>query len=425
MTFLGRTHRNPLAIPLTIPMESLFPDPQAAYVHLPFCHRRCFYCDFPIRVIGDRRDGSNFPEVDRYVQQLCQEITHTPNSHHPLETVFFGGGTPSLLTPAQLGQILTCLHQTFGFQAGIEISMELDPGTFDRSKLMAYQALGVNRFSLGIQSFDELTVQRLGRAHTLGDSYRAIATIQDLGLSNWSLDLISGLPQQTLEQWHLTLETALHIAPPHLSVYDLVVEPGTVFGKGYEADRLDLPPDDLSAQFYRQGRDLLTQAGYDHYEISNYARPGHHCRHNLTYWQNQSYYGFGLGATSYHQGRRIARPRTSLAYHQWVQDLVAGGDQFWQGYPITSPLDWLLDTLMLRLRLRKGLELAALRENVRPETIALILETLKPHQDRGWVTIPDQDTTAWPTIALTDPEGFLFSNQVLADLFEVLTRKPN
>ena len=178
----------------------------AAYVHIPFCHRRCFYCDFPIKVIGDRRDGSNFPLVDHYLTQLRREIQATPNlSGCPLQTVFFGGGTPSLLTVAQLGEVLQTLKQQFGFAEDIEISLELDPGTFDRPKLMGFQEQGVNRFSLGVQAFQDSLLQTLGRSHTLAQVYDAIDLFQERSIANWSLDLISGLPQQTLEQWQISM----------------------------------------------------------------------------------------------------------------------------------------------------------------------------------------------------------------------------
>ncbi|MEM8640879.1 MAG: radical SAM family heme chaperone HemW [Cyanobacteria bacterium P01_G01_bin.54] len=377
----------------------------AAYVHIPFCRRRCFYCDFPVSVLGDRRDGSNAQSVGQYVEMLLAEIRTTAAQSlqpSPLQTVFFGGGTPSLLTPEQLAQILTCLDRHFGIAPNAECSMEIDPGTFDRTKLQAFKDLGINRFSLGIQAFQDELLQACGRSHTVAESFQAIEQLAQVGVRNWSLDLISGLPQQTLAMWQASLEQAIALGPSHLSCYDLVLEPMTAFGKRYSPGVSPLPEESLTAQMYRMAQARLTAAGYGHYEISNYARAGFTCRHNLTYWQNQPYYGFGMGAASYTQGQRFSRPRKRVDYYPWVA----------QGCPIETPpldeSDRLLETLMLGLRLAKGIDLGRFDIPIRSQ----IQTTLAPDLATGYVWLRDNH------LALSDPEGFLFSNTIIARLFE-------
>ncbi len=188
------------------PGDSAAPPPTAAYIHIPFCRRRCFYCDFPIAVVGDRPPiGSEFGAIAQYIPYLCREIAHTaaqiPSSHPPLQTLFFGGGTPSLLTVAQLETILRSLAQGFGIAPQAEISMEIDPGTFDHAQLQGYHQAGVNRVSLGVQAFQPHLLAACGRSHTAVDIQQAVEVIQRVGLANYSLDLISGLPHQTLEHW--------------------------------------------------------------------------------------------------------------------------------------------------------------------------------------------------------------------------------
>ena len=416
--------------------------PTAAYVHIPFCHRRCFYCDFPVVVTGDRRHGGNHGPIAAYVALLCQEIRLTPALGSPLQTVFFGGGTPSLLTADQVAQILETLGAQFGLGAGLECSLEVDPKTFSLEQIRGYQQAGVNRFSLGVQAFQDQLLLACGRCHRREDIAAAFAMLQGAGVENWSLDLISGLPHQTLGQWQDSITQALALAPPHLSLYDLILEEPTVFGKRYQPGAAPMPSDEITAQMYRLGQQMLTAAGYDHYEVCNYAKPGFQCRHNRVYWQNHSYYGFGMGAASYLQGHRYSRPRHSQAYGQWVTDLGSGSTPVpwtsvpwtavpWTAVPWTSAqnpdretpgdtdLDGLLDTLMLGLRLREGVNLAELEMRFGARVVAAVNECVVPFGDRGWTQVA-QDAAGQRWLRLTDPEGFLFSNQVLADLFAQL-----
>jgi len=386
--------------------------PTAAYIHIPFCRRRCFYCDFPIYVVGNTMRGETSGSISQYVEVLCQEIAKTPThskSSKSLETVFFGGGTPSLLSSEQLQRILEVLERKFGIDSSAEISMEIDPGTFDSSHLEGYTKAGVNRFSLGVQAFQEKLLQYAGRYHTVSDIFTAVDIIDQAGVVNFSIDLISGLPHQTLDIWEESLLSSIEIAPQHISIYDLTIEPGTAFGRYYKPGDRPLPTDETTVKMYRMAQDILTKAGYEHYEISNYAKPGYQCRHNRVYWENNSYYGFGMGAASNVMGKRFTRPRKTKEYYAWVN----GGSII--DCEVTTPHEVLLETLMLGLRLAQGVNLQRLTQQFGEDKITEILQVLQPYCDRGWVQVIDG------RLQLHDPDGFLFSNVVLAELFEKLT----
>ena len=386
----------------------------AAYIHIPFCRRRCYYCDFPVSVVGDGGGTLDRARLMRqYVQVLCEEIRLTaawfPSAS--LNTVFFGGGTPSLLPVAELDKILTTLDQQFSIAKDAEISIEIDPGTFDLEQLESYQRLGINRYSLGVQSFDNDLLLQMGRTHRETDIYRAIEQFQQVGIDNFSLDLISGLPHQTLSQWENTLEKAIALSPTHLSCYDLIVESGTAFQRQADRGKLPLPPDETSAEMYRLTQQHLTRVGYIHYEISNYAFLGYQCHHNCTYWQNLSYYGFGMGAASFLAGKRFTRPRTRREYSQWVETLNQENNDLTS----TSEVDQqeqLLDTLMLGLRLQKGIDLSAIERQYGSECVKKITSVLSPYLDRNWVNLGKlDDHNSWENLTLSDlKEGFFFSS---------------
>ncbi len=404
--------------------------PTAAYIHIPFCRRRCYYCDFPVFVVGDRKTGANSGNIQLYVEQLGREIAAQVNYNRPLETIFFGGGTPSLLTVAQLGQILDWLATKFGIASGAEISMEIDPGTFDLAQLQGYCQAGVNRVSIGVQAFQDSLLQLCGRSHTVADIYHAVELIHQGGITNWSLDLISGLPEQTLADWTDSLTKAIDLNPTHISCYDLIVEAQTPFAKQYQPGDTPLPSDETTAQMYRTAQKVLTAAGYAHYEISNYARSGLKCRHNLTYWHNLPYYGFGMGAASYLDGYRFTRPRTTDKYYQWIADGCN-----WHG-ELTSEADRFLETLMLGLRLAEGVSLNAIASEFGAAKLDSLLKCVQRYQSQGWVEIVTQvgingadratlaaavESSSLATrskwLRLADPEGLLFSNIVLAEIF--------
>lgn len=207
--------------------------PKSAYIHLPFCRKRCHYCDFPIVALGSTVQPEDDPRILNYIHLLCREIEATRTgfeTNQPLETVFFGGGTPSLVPPRLVSSILELLKVKFGVSSDAEISMEMDPGTFDAEKLIGFMELGVNRVSLGVQAFQEQLLKACGRAHGLKEVHEAVEIVKSCGVQNWSVDLISSLPHQTPEMWEESLRYTIRASPSHISVYDLQVEQGTKFG---------------------------------------------------------------------------------------------------------------------------------------------------------------------------------------------------
>ena len=383
--------------------------PRSAYLHIPFCHRRCFYCDFAVVPLGDHADGANSGSIAGYLELLLGEIAAAP-AGPPLATVYVGGGTPSMLTPAQVGSLLAALGTHFGLAPGAEISLEMDPASFDGPRLAGYLAAGVNRVSLGGQSFDDAVLARLGRRHRSTDLLQAAFWLhqarQGGDLASWSLDLIQGLPEQGLAAWHQQLAQAVALAPPHLSIYDLIIEPGTVFAWRQGRGELELPDADLGADLMELTAQTLQAAGYGHYEISNFALPGHASRHNRVYWSGAGWWGFGLGATSAPWGQRLARPRTRAAYAEWLAEShpASRGTQA-PGLPFD-------ERLLVGLRRREGVRLADLAGQAGVTSVELgdLLGRWQPFRERGLLL---QEGPRW---RLSDPEGLALSNGVLREL---------
>ena len=379
--------------------------PRSAYLHIPFCHRRCFYCDFPVVPLGDRAGGAagqpGSRSIETYLELITAEIEASPPGP-PLSTVYVGGGTPSMLTAAQIQALLRSLRKRFGFAPGAEISLELDPASFDQARLQGYLQAGVNRVSLGGQSFDDAVLERLGRRHRRADLLEAATWLQAARsqgqLVSWSLDLIQGLPGATAEQWQQQLDQALALDPPHLSVYDLIVEPGTVFERWESSGQLQLPEEDLSADLMELTAVTLAAAGFGHYEISNYAQPGHASRHNRVYWSGAGWWGFGLGATAAPWGERQARPRTREAYATWLQR-----EREETPVPQPMPLD---ERVMVGLRRREGVQLAPLLVGLDQ---AELERRWQPYLQRGLL---QREGSRW---RLSDPEGLALSNAVLRE----------
>ena len=396
--------------------------PRSAYLHIPFCHRRCFYCDFAVVPLGDRADafgGAGSGSIEAYLEQLSAEINLSPQGPS-LSTVYVGGGTPSLLRPDQLAALLLQLRGRFGFQDGAEITLEMDPATFERSDLHALIDAGVTRVSLGGQSFDDVRLAALGRRHRRQDLLDACHWLQEsfqVGeLQSWSLDLIRNLPDQGNEEWEAQLEQAVAVRAPHVSIYDLSVEPGTVFAWREKRGELALPEEDAAADRIAFTSCRLRRAGYSRYEISNFARPGHASRHNRVYWSGAGWWAFGLGATSAPWGERMARPRTREAYAAWLQEqrqeLYSG---LVRGSAGGMPLD---DRLLVGLRCHEGVDLWDLARRCgwderRCQSDLPALEARwQPFVDIGLMERLGRRGR------LSDPEGMAVSNQVLVEVVE-------
>lgn len=262
------------------------------YIHIPYCLKKCGYCAFTSQQAGDRSD------LARYVGLLREELRLRTNGEE-VDSVYFGGGTPSLLDPDQVAVLMDDIRQFCRLQPDAEITLEANPGTISSERLKGFRQAGVNRLSIGVQSFTDVLLARLGRIHTGDAARRAVADARSARFDSIGIDLIHGLPGQTEEMWGNELASALELRPDHLSVYGLTIEEGTPFAARYGEDSPDLPDDDLSATMFEMADDTLTRNGYEHYEIANYALPGCRSRHNSGYWRRDGYLGIGAGAHSF------------------------------------------------------------------------------------------------------------------------------
>ena len=283
------------------------------YIHIPFCVRKCAYCDFLSFPSGEE-------ERERYVERLTEEIEEAGavSEGYVATAIFFGGGTPSVLTPKQTERILNAVKKSFYVAEDAEITTEVNPGTADREKLEAWRQAGINRLSFGLQSTENRELQYLGRIHTMEDFLESYRAAREAGFENINIDLMSALPGQTVSSWEKTLRTVVSLQPEHISAYSLIIEEGTPFCKmfGEDGDAAEekkrrqslgipeLPDEDAERRMYYDTERILGEAGYHRYEISNYAKPGYECRHNKGYWTGTEYLGLGLGASSYINIRR-------------------------------------------------------------------------------------------------------------------------
>lgn len=363
--------------------------------------------------------------MSAYVDTLKREINATGHLATTLSTVFFGGGTPSLIPPSTLESLLKHLDKQIGICPAAEISMEVDPGTFDRKKLQSFKAMGVNRFSVGVQSFSGELLRACGRSHGLQQVNEAIDDILAVQPDSWSLDLISGLPNLDLRTWGHTLDEAIRAGPDHVAVYDLQIEEKTPFARWYSPGCSPLPTDNAAAEMYELASGKLRAAGFEHYEISNYARPGHRCAHNMVYWSLEPFHAFGMGAASYIAGARFHRPKNAREYTAWVHKLFGSEGTLLMGELSgrLSAEDRLLETVMLRLRLADGLDLVKLENEFGSAVKEKVCSAAHKYFEGGFLEkMPSQENhvpggDGVQGVRLTDPSGFLIANEVISDIF--------
>lgn len=353
-------------------------DGLSLYLHIPFCQTRCSYCDFNtytnLSHLYGRYTGALRREIERTLAAVQRgdynplaplpllarpETNVGKGPKIPLNTIFFGGGTPSLLPSPELARIFQAIQNWAEIGPQTEVTLEANPGTLSLIKLQDLRKLGINRLSFGVQAFDDAMLRGLGRTHDSAGAVRAVELAREAGFDNLNLDFIYGLPDQTLETWRKTLEKALELAPEHLSLYALTVEENTAMGRSVKSGKTVLPDEDLAADMYLLALEMLDAAGYMQYEISNWARGDSDklaCRHNLVYWRTQPYVGFGPGAHSYFGGWRYPVLRDP---QQYITNLRQG-----QSVIITEEAEQmnsglqLADTIILALRLNEGLDLA-------------------------------------------------------------------
>ena len=390
--------------------------PLSLYLHFPFCVRKCRYCDF----LSFPAEGQ---ERQEYVDRLCREIRIRGQkfSGHELQTVFFGGGTPSLMEPAQLDKLMSAVRERFDLAEDAEISLECNPGTADAVKLSAFHELGINRLSIGLQSADDRELALLGRIHTAEQFFECYAAAREAGFDNINVDLMSAIPGQSAGSFRKSLETVLKLRPEHFSVYSLIIEEGTPFWEIYgEEDKVvtgtdgdccqtfgvkraempPLPDEDEERAMVRLTEEMLQEAGYVHYEISNYALPGRECRHNLVYWRRGEYLGLGLGAASLIGEMRFRNTSDLSAY--W-KDCCAREEE--ETLSLRAQME---ETMFLGLRCIDGISISAFEKKFGQSIFSVYggviaryteLDLLEQHGDR----------------ILLSRRGIDVSNQVLAD----------
>jgi len=295
--------------------------PLGLYVHIPFCIKKCNYCDFLSAPADDATKK-------RYVEALCKEIKGYKEltKEYELSTIYFGGGTPSVLEVSLLEQVLAVIKQTFAVSMTAEVTIEVNPGTTTMEKLKRYRELGINRLSIGVQSAKEKELALLGRIHTFEDAENTVRWAREVGFDNLSMDLISALPGQTLEAYQENVEAILSLNPEHISSYSLIVEEGTPFFEQYgegKANEKELPDEETDRAMYAYTKKRLMEAGYERYEISNYAKPGFESRHNSSYWTGTEYLGVGLGASSLFTNARYHNETDLMVY---MEEVEAGTD---------------------------------------------------------------------------------------------------
>lgn len=372
------------------------------YVHTPFCIAKCRYCDFVSRPLAA---GA----LEPYLAALEREIKAAPEAGRSVASVFFGGGTPSLLDGRQLARLVEALHSVFAIEAGAEISIEANPGTLTATKAASFLALGVNRVSLGVQSLDDQLLARIGRRHTRRDAIAAFALLRAAGFDNLGIDLIHGLPGQSPALWRRDLARAIDLGPEHLSLYALGIEAGTPFDAERNAGRLALPGEREELEMLALAGELTAAAGYERYEISNFARPGRRCRHNLDCWNLGEYRGFGAGAHSFLRAPAPLRLANTPEIDDYLRRIAEDGDAT-AVREEPSPRQFAGEALMLGLRTTAGIDEAAFAAEHGGSPAALFPEAAALGGGQGWLSSVDGH------LRLT-AAGILFSNEIFRRLF--------
>ncbi|MBI4444910.1 MAG: radical SAM family heme chaperone HemW [Acidobacteria bacterium] len=347
----------------------------AIYVHIPFCVRKCLYCDF--------NSGPAAPDLRRaYLAALNTEITAESRVGTEVSSVFFGGGTPSELTIEELRTLTGTLQRTFPFAESCEWTLEANPGTVTTQFLQQVGQVGFNRLSLGIQSFNNSHLLRLGRIHNSRQALQAFKDARQAGFENINLDLIFAIPGQTLEQWQSDLDRAIALLPEHLSLYNLTIEPGTEFARLKAEGKFQEVDEESSAAMYEYAMDATQAAGFKQYEISNYARMGKECRHNWAYWRNRPYLGFGVSAASYLEGRRWSNTGNM---HSYIEGAMNGGVPRMREERLTG-LAALAEEIMLGLRTREGIRMDLLGHKYQVDLASVFRQALDRLRSAGAVS---------------------------------------
>ena len=397
--------------------------PRSAYVHIPFCHRRCFYCDFAVIPLGNKvetLEGYGSKTVKDYLHYLYKEILSIKHKSS-LSTIYFGGGTPSILDPKQIKGLIDLFKENYGIDYGAEITMEVDPASFNHDDLRGFINAGINRFSLGVQSFNDQILEKSGRRHLSEDAEKSclwLKKVYESGLiKSWSLDLIQNLPLSGSKEWNDDLKKAITFAPPHISIYDLNIENGTVFKKLLEIGKLKLPDDDEAFKNSESTNFILKNSGYSRYEISNYCLPSHQSRHNRVYWSGFGWWSFGQGSTSSPWGKKLTRPRISKEYKKWV---IGQHNQNLDSSLVSKDFIYkeIDEKIMLGLRLKEGIDIYEVlkEQNWGNKKFKINFSKLL----KEWEKFIESGLLlrSGNRFFLSDPKGMQLSNQILIAMFK-------
>ena len=364
------------------------------YLHIPFCKSRCSYCDFATDVWRSN------DVVERYVDALCEEIPGTTGGNTKADTVYFGGGTPSLLTAKQLERILDQVTAYFDIAPNAEITMEMNPATVTPETLVGYRSLGVNRASFGVQTFNDRDLKLLARGHNADDARNTFKLLRGAGFDNISFDLIIGLPGQTLDDWQKNLDEAVAMQPEHLSLYLLEIHQGTPLAEQIRAERRPMPDEEIAAEMYELMLERTSAAGYEQYEISNFTKPGFESRHNTKYWRLDPIYGFGVSAHSFDGYQRYSNERDTAAYVKRIEELVGAE-------VMRERIDAASEFVFLGLRMTAGIDLDDFQRRFGIDLRETYSKELNDLADSGLVILSDDN------LRLT-PKGMLYSNDVFS-----------
>ena len=374
------------------------------YIHIPFCKSRCSYCDFATDIYRDK------DSAERYINALIREIlAFKPQSledkliDSKFDTIYFGGGTPSLLTAKQLEKIIAAIYKKFYVRKNIEFTLEMNPMTVSIEKLRDFKSLGVNRGSFGVQTFNDRSLKLLARGHDADDARKTFEMLRTAGFENISFDLIAGLPHQTLDDWEGNLKEALKMSPEHLSLYLLEIHEGTPLAKQIQSKRQPAPDENLAGKMYDLALQKFDGGSFEQYEISNFAKSDYESKHNLKYWQCETVLGFGVSAHSFDGRQRWANECDTRKY----MSLIENGEDPIVKKESMSKKKLSSEFVFLNLRLKKGLNLQEFKARFGVDLMAKFVQDLEHFKDLGLVEF-DRNL-----LKLTK-KGFAFSNEVFA-----------
>ena len=368
------------------------------YIHIPFCATKCYYCAF-------NTYSFHKEQAKVYIDALQMEMTLYAPETSILQTIFIGGGTPSILSAHSLNHLFTNIHRHFQICPDAEITLECNPGTVDTEKLCVMRDAGVNRLSFGLQAMQDKTLLQLGRIHTVEEFHHSFRIAREHGFDNINIDLIFALPQQTMGEWQHTLSKTISLEPEHISAYNLIMEESTPFFDWWKSGELILPSDDIETDMYQYTIETLTSHGYTHYEICNYAKPNRKVKHNLVYWDNQEYVGLGVGACGYIDGIRYTNIKGIPSYIEALRQhkKPIADSELMTGYAEKA------ETLMLALSKREGICLADYEQRFGEGLYVSFGETIDKWMDLGLL---EQNGTH---LRLTQ-RGLFLANEVFVEL---------